>query len=55
VIKEIELRDQGRRFEERVRLYGPDELAALLVDAGCASRRDLGTMTVRHRDRMRRG
>ena len=34
VIKEIELRDEGRRFEERVRLYGPDELAALLADAG---------------------
>lgn len=34
VIKEIELRDEGRRFEERVRLYGPDELAALLTDAG---------------------
>jgi SAM-dependent methyltransferase len=34
VIKEIELRDEGRRFEERVRLYGPDELAALLTNAG---------------------
>lgn len=34
VIKEIELRDEGRRFQERVRLYGPDELAALLSDAG---------------------
>jgi len=34
VIKEIELRDEGRRFQERVRLYGPDELAALLADAG---------------------
>ena len=34
VIKEIELRDEGRRFQERVRLYGPDELAALLTDAG---------------------
>src|SRR2546427_4013616 len=34
VIKEIELRDEGRRFEERVRLYGADELAALLTDAG---------------------
>ncbi|HEY3219413.1 MAG TPA: methyltransferase domain-containing protein [Gemmatimonadales bacterium] len=34
VIKEIELRDEGRRFEERVRLYGTDELAALLTGAG---------------------
>ena len=34
VIKEIELRAEGRRFEERVRLYGADELAALLTDAG---------------------
>ena len=34
VIKEIELRDEGRRFQERVRLYGADELAALLTDAG---------------------
>jgi len=34
VIKEIELRDEGRRFEERVRLYSADELAALLGDAG---------------------
>jgi SAM-dependent methyltransferase len=34
VIKEIELRDEGRRFEERVRLYGADELASLLIDAG---------------------
>jgi len=34
VIKEIELRDEGRRFEERVRLYGADELAALLTDVG---------------------
>jgi SAM-dependent methyltransferase len=34
VIKEIELRDEGRRFEERVRLYGADELVALLTDAG---------------------
>jgi len=34
VIKEIELRDEGRRFEERVRLYGAEELAALLSDAG---------------------
>ena len=34
VIKEIELRDEGRRFQERVRLYGPDELAALFGAAG---------------------
>lgn len=34
VIKEIELRDEGRRFEERVRLYDTDELTALLSDAG---------------------
>ena len=34
VIKEIELRDEGRRFEERVRLYSVDELAALLTDSG---------------------
>lgn len=34
VIKEIELRDAGRRFQERVRLYGMDELAALFADAG---------------------
>jgi SAM-dependent methyltransferase len=34
VIKEIELRDEGRRFEERVRLFSADELAALLTDAG---------------------
>ncbi|HWC72300.1 MAG TPA: hypothetical protein VG454_00075, partial [Gemmatimonadales bacterium] len=34
VIKEIELRDEGRRFQERVRLYGPDELGALLREAG---------------------
>src|SRR5262245_22495811 len=34
VIKEIELRDEGRRFEERVRLYGAEELAALLTEAG---------------------
>jgi SAM-dependent methyltransferase len=34
VIKEIELRDEGRRFQERVRLFGADELSALLTDAG---------------------
>ncbi|HEY7194743.1 MAG TPA: methyltransferase domain-containing protein [Gemmatimonadales bacterium] len=36
VIKEIELRDEGggRRFQERVRLYGPDELTALFAGAG---------------------
>jgi len=34
VIKEIELRGRARSFQERVRLYGADELAALCVDAG---------------------
>jgi SAM-dependent methyltransferase len=34
VIKEIELRDEGRRFQERVRLFRPDELTAMLTDAG---------------------
>lgn len=34
VIKEIELRDEGRTFQERVRLYSADDLAALLTDAG---------------------
>ena len=34
VIKEIELRDEGRRFQERVRLYSATELEALLGDAG---------------------
>ena len=34
VIKEIELRDEGRRFQERVRLYGVEELTALFTDAG---------------------
>ena len=34
VIKEIELRDEGRTFQERVRLYDADELAALFSDAG---------------------
>jgi SAM-dependent methyltransferase len=34
VIKEIELRDEGRRFEERVRLFDADELAGLFTDAG---------------------
>jgi SAM-dependent methyltransferase len=34
VIKEIELRDEGRRFEERVRLYEAEELVGLLSDAG---------------------
>ena len=34
VIKEIELRDAGRTFQERVRLYTPGELAALFHDAG---------------------
>ena len=34
VIKEIELRDEGRSFQERVRLYRADELEALLAEAG---------------------
>ena len=34
VIKEIELRDEGRRFEERVRLYDGVELVKLFTDAG---------------------
>jgi SAM-dependent methyltransferase len=34
VIKEIELRDEGRRFQERVRLFRPDELAGMLTAAG---------------------
>lgn len=34
VIKEIELRDAGRTFQERVRLYSPEELAALFREAG---------------------
>lgn len=34
VIKEIELRDEGRRFQERVRLYAAEELAELLTEAG---------------------
>jgi SAM-dependent methyltransferase len=34
VIKEIELRGRARSFQERVRLYGADELAALCTDAG---------------------
>ena len=34
VIKEIELRDEGRTFQERVRLYEAAELEALLAEAG---------------------
>jgi SAM-dependent methyltransferase len=34
VIKEIELRGRARSFQERVRLYGADELTALCTDAG---------------------
>ena len=34
VIKEIELRGRARSFQERVRLYGANDLEALLVDAG---------------------
>jgi len=34
VIKEIELRGRARSFQERVRLYGADDLEALFADAG---------------------
>src|SRR5258705_8525470 len=34
VIKEIELRDEGRRVEERVRRHGGEDPAALLTGAG---------------------
>jgi len=34
VIKEIELRGRARSFQERVRLYGADDLEALLAGAG---------------------
>jgi len=34
VIKEIELRDEGRAFQERVRLYAAPELASLFTNAG---------------------
>ena len=34
MIKEIELRDEGRAFQERVRLYAAQELASLFTDAG---------------------
>ena len=34
VVKEIELRDEGRSFQERVRLFAPAELGALLEQAG---------------------
>src|SRR2546428_7646563 len=33
-VKEIELRDEGRAFQERVRLYPPAELASLFTNAG---------------------
>lgn len=42
VIKEIELRDEGRRFQERVRLFRPDELATMLTDAGLQVRARFG-------------
>jgi SAM-dependent methyltransferase len=42
VIKEIELRDEGRTFQERVRLYTADELAALLTEAGLQVRGRFG-------------
>ncbi|HYT82763.1 MAG TPA: methyltransferase domain-containing protein [Gemmatimonadales bacterium] len=34
VVKEIELPGEGRTFQERVRLYGVEELTALLAGAG---------------------
>jgi len=34
VIKEIEIRDEGRSFQERVRLFSPAELRALISAAG---------------------
>lgn len=34
VIKEIELRDEGRTFQERVRLYSRRDLEALFADVG---------------------
>jgi ubiquinone/menaquinone biosynthesis C-methylase UbiE len=34
VVKEIELRDEGRSFQERVRLFGVEELTELLEGAG---------------------
>jgi SAM-dependent methyltransferase len=34
VIKEIELRDEGRAFQERVRLYTAEELTSLFTEAG---------------------
>jgi hypothetical protein len=34
VVKEIELADEGRSFQERVRLFTAAELAALLTGAG---------------------
>jgi SAM-dependent methyltransferase len=42
VIKEIELRDEGRSFVERVRLYDAEELAALLAEAGLPVRARFG-------------
>ena len=42
VIKEIELRDEGRSFQERVRLFSAQELEGLLVTAGFAIEARLG-------------
>jgi SAM-dependent methyltransferase len=36
VVKEIELPDEGRTFQERVRLYAAEELKGLLTGAGLA-------------------
>ncbi len=42
VIKEIHLVNDGRSFVERVRLFSPQELEAMLTDAGLTVRERLG-------------
>ena len=42
VIKEIEIPDEGRSFQERVRLFSPAELKALITAAGLAVERSYG-------------
>ena len=42
VIKEIEIPDEGRSFQERVRLFSPAELKALITAAGLAVERRYG-------------
>ena len=42
IIKEIEIRDEGRSFQERVRLFSPAELRALISAAGFAVERAYG-------------